>query len=68
MIRFTLTVDSATTEEIRALMVGLHRAGHTQTLKTGVNGPDCWAGTTPPLFPHEFDAVLDELRTLDMVQ
>lgn len=62
MIRYTITVDSATTEEIRALMVGLHRAGHTQTLKTGVNGPDCWAGTTPPLYADDLDTVLTELR------
>lgn len=62
MIRYTLTVDSATSDEIRAVMVGLHRAGHTATLKTGVNGPDHWVGTTPPLHQEDFDTVLAELR------
>jgi hypothetical protein len=58
-MRITITIDSATTEEIRSAMVGLHWAGHTAELRTGVNGPECWKGTTPPLQPDEFVTFLE---------
>lgn len=60
-MRIRITVDSATTEEIRDLMVGLHRAGRTRTLETGVEGPERWSGMTPPLTVREFETVVNEL-------
>ena len=58
-MRITVTIDSATTDEIRSAMVGLHRAGRTAQLATGVNGPDHWKGTTPPLTPDQFATFLE---------
>ena len=53
-MRFTVTIDSADTDEIRAAMVALHHIGRTAQLATGVNGPYAWCGTTPALSEDEF--------------
>lgn len=48
-MRMSLHIDGATTEQVRALTVALHRAGRTGELQVGCNGPDLWSATTPRL-------------------
>lgn len=60
-MRVKITVDSATTEEIRALCVSLHRAGLTGELSVGVEGPDCWGGSTPKMSADQARVVVADL-------
>jgi len=58
MMRVTVSFDSASTEEVRAMAVALHRAGLTATLRVGVNGPEAWTGETVPVAPNVAVAVM----------
>lgn len=60
-MRITIAFDSADTASVRKLAVALHHVGLTETLQVGVNGPEHWSGSTPPLRPNEFARVAAEL-------
>ena len=58
MARIAITFDSATTDMVRDLAVALHNVGLTGKLMVGVNGPECWSGSTPMLTPAQFASVV----------
>lgn len=57
-MRVRICFDSASTEQVRALAVALHKVGHTAELQVGVNGPEAWSGSTPHLTPNEYASVV----------
>lgn len=56
-MRVTISFDSASTDEVRALSVALHQVTGCNSLTLGVEGPECWHGETPPLNPNQFAEV-----------
>lgn len=60
-MRVTIQFDSATTKQVRALSVALHQATGDNNLTLGVEGPEHWHGSTPPLTPNQFADVVGRL-------
>ncbi len=65
MMRVSITFDSATTEQVRLLSVALNKARGNNRLELGVEGPECWHGSTPNLTPTEFATLVGALVTFD---
>ena len=64
-MRVTIHVDSATTEQIRPLLACLSEIGKHETATVGLNGPECWVATTPPLTENQFAQVFAKLVKVD---
>ncbi len=60
-MRIKISFDSATTEETRQMALALNKANLTGELKVGLNGPECWTGSTPDLNPNQFATVIAHL-------
>lgn len=61
MMRVRISIDSASTADIRALARALNRAGKGGSMTVGLNGPEHWTAETPPLYPVEFQILLSEI-------
>lgn len=64
MMRIRIDFDSASTEQVRQLCAALHETG-LERATIGLNGPECWAGTTPNMYPNEFAEVVSRLVKAD---
>lgn len=61
-MRLSVHIDSATTEELRDLLRSYYRAtGRTDEVTVGLNGPECWTATTPPISGRQAWALVDHL-------
>lgn len=59
-MRVQIRVDGASTEDVRSLMVALHRVGHTGELTVGCDGPYKWIATTPKVQAVDFTRIVRE--------
>lgn len=62
MTRITISADSAPTHELRAALAALNKAGLNGEMKVSLNGPECWAFSTPPLKCDRALMVLDAIH------
>lgn len=60
-MRIRIAFDSADTKAVRDMAAALSNIGLAGELKVGCNGPEKWAGETPPLTPTQFAAVVARL-------
>lgn len=59
-MRLHIKFDSATTDEVRSLLVALYRVDSKQDTEVKVEGPECWGGITKPMDLTTAMAVLAE--------
>lgn len=65
-MRLSIVIDSATTDEVRALMAAYARTApdnvplwdHGRKIAVGCNGPDHWSAATPPIPRADAEALL----------
>jgi hypothetical protein len=61
-MRIRISVDGASTRQLRMLLEALHKAGLPRA-QVGVEGPEQWSAKTQPMYPSQFAAVVGELVT-----
>jgi len=60
-MRISIEIDSATTDQFRALVLALYEVRCQDEMTVRLNGPSMWAAKTMPLTPNQFAHVVGQL-------